>query len=103
MASNESGGSNKKRQVKFICSCPPKHCNGSSAEPGEYKTHPTQDEVKKCLGRYLVSVEGYTKLSKREFISPNNGPVLILSKKAIRSKGGKGDRYMCRPARIRVW
>lgn len=102
MAGTESGGVKKKRAIRFACCTPAKHCNGSLTGDG-LKNHSSSIEVHKCQGKYLVS-QGYKKLSKREYKAPDIlnedgnvievGPVLVLNKKAARSKGGKADRYM---------
>jgi len=103
MAGTDGSGVKKKRPIRYTCCTPVKQCNGTMTGEG-LKTHSSSVEVHKCQGKYLVKHRGCIKLSKREFKTPDTldedgnvievGPVLILNKKASRTKGGKADRYM---------
>lgn len=53
------------------------------------------------MRRYLIRKKGYVELGPREFLSPDGGPVLVLTKKCrygglfVTGKGGdSGKRFM---------
>jgi len=80
-------------QFGMTCSTPIKECSGTITEAGNgrgvTKWHRTSLDVHNCYGKYLQS-QGYTKLSRRTFRSPDGGPILVLSKNpGIPVIGGK--------------
>lgn len=94
-------GIKKKRPHRYLCGVPSERCVGSmtGASGGLHKgckMHGSPVEAFKCHAKYLVS-QGFAQVGPREFASPNNGPVRVLTKKSrfgARARGGKGDRFM---------
>jgi len=88
----------------YTCGVPAIHCCGASVKTSfgvrviesTRKAHNSPTEAFKCRARWLVKVEGYTRIGSREFSPPDGGPVLVLTKK-IRFGGalrkGKGGEY----------
>ena len=77
----------------YECPVPKEICSGRQMqiEPGcrTGKVHIHQDEVKKCLAKYLGTL-GYKSLGNRSF-ALGDGPILVLSKKSgMRLRKGKG-------------
>lgn len=88
--------------MKFSCPVPDAHCKGAKVqvEPLRRETgvHGSIQEIHKCIQNYLVNVKGYTQISRREYVNPENGYVFVICKKpgvALRS-GKEGTRYIHR-------
>lgn len=89
------------RRLRYTCGAPEGKCTGSVTKMtkgwrGSPKAHASREEAFRCYAAYLLS-EGYTQLSAHEFVSPDGGPILVLSR--ISQFGGvlrtgKVDRYM---------
>lgn len=82
-----------RRNVIFVCCTPFEFCKGKQAKAKEkFRTHGSNEQVLACKRNYLLA-QGFTQLSKREFINPVSGCIQVISKKAQRAKPGKVD-YM---------
>lgn len=94
-------GARKKRKPLYICGLSDNECtgNGKAVSNGLkkfHKVHGSSEQAFKCYAAYLIR-NGYEQIGPREFAAPNNGPVMVLTKKSkfgSRLRGGKGDRYM---------
>lgn len=90
-----------RRASKFACGTPTEHCNGHNTTDFTGKYHDDRASVLACQRRYLLK-QGCTQITSRSFALPNDGPILVLSKKPQRLKPGKtSDRYMGRPLKVR--
>jgi len=90
-----------RRSVRFVCGTPPKEgCTGLAGYNNLFRVHSSQEQVMQCKVAYLLR-QGYKKLSPREFEDPVTGRILVLFKKAERSKPGKADRPMTAKSRTR--
>jgi hypothetical protein len=87
------------RPSLFCCAVPYEHCSGTANEDEKLRFHGTEEAVLSCKHHYLQK-QGYTKINKREFINPETGRILVLTRTPGRVKPGK-QRYMGRPMRIR--
>jgi hypothetical protein len=70
---------------KTMCGTPRQFCCGSVVKAnkslgGGVSAHPTPEEAFKCYAQYLIKI-GYIQVGNREFASPNDGPILLLTKK----------------------
>lgn len=88
----------KKRGLQYLCCTPDEYCHGKPVgdhrgAADKTKTHSTVEQVFSCQANYFLKL-GYIRLSRREFQAPNGGPIMVLSKKPIRAKAGKENRYM---------
>jgi hypothetical protein len=99
VADQTSSGVKGKQATRFVCSTPVDKCRGASGERDKIKVHSTMDQVRSCTVNYLLSL-GYKKLSSREFENPETGSILVLNKKPLRSKPGKGGRPMLPRPRV---
>src|SRR5688572_8659902 len=87
----------------FLCCTPRNHCRGAVAalsaglEKRGLKKHGTRQECFECYSAYLINIEGYEKISSREFRKEGQ-PILVLSKVAHHGarlrmgKGGEGQK-----------
>jgi hypothetical protein len=97
-----STGARRKRPHKHICGTPGEYCIGSytgtsSGLGKNRKMHGSPQQAFTCYAHYLIENLKYTQIGPREFAAPNNGPVLVLTKKSkfgARCRGGKGERFM---------
>jgi len=72
---------------RYMCGVPFEHCMGGEISrtssflgaSGRIKAHTTSQEAYKCMERYLVEVEGYTKGRNHEFHKPGH-PCRVLTK-----------------------
>jgi hypothetical protein len=87
----------------FICATPYEQCSGSKNKKQELKFHATQEEVLICKGNYLIK-QGFKKLNPREFINPETGRILVLTRKAGRAKPvRKNPIYLGKHLKVREW
>lgn len=94
-------GEKRNRGYKYFCGVPTDKCIGSLSQLSNGirrnpKTHSSPEQAFKCYAKYLLT-QGYIQVGPREFASPNDGPILVLTKKSrfgARLRGGKGARYM---------
>lgn len=102
--SSESGKRPKKKQtVLFTCATPKGDCSGRTMVESIFKVHSSHEEVIKCKVNYLLK-NGYKRLSKREYINPENGRILVLSRKAPRAQPvRKNEKYLTRSAKFISW
>lgn len=82
----------------FACPVPNQFCNGTRVNDSDKltcgKCHGSSREVKACQKRHLlVNLKYVQGESSREFVPSDGGPVLVVSKKAQRSKSGKEGRH----------
>jgi len=75
-----------------LCGTPKEFCRGILKPECQQKIHASQEEAYNCLRKYLYSV-GYTRLSRREWLSPETmgGGILVLDKKFMCASQGKYD------------
>ena len=96
-----SGGSRRKRQKRYLCGVPDNYCQGSLTQScnglgKSCRSHGSPMQAFSCYANYLIK-QGYKQVGPREFSSPNNGPIVVLTKKSkfgTMLRGGKGDRFM---------
>ena len=74
------------RVVKFLCGVPLDVCTGTKIVCDQFrnkeaKMHGSSEEAFRCMRRYLIA-QGYTPVGPREFASPNDGYVRVLTKKS---------------------
>ena len=91
----------EKRMSLFLCSVPFDKCTGASNTKERLKFHTSPEEVLSCKGFHLTQ-QGYTKINRREYINPETGRILVLTRKPGRAVPGKA-RYMGRPLKVREW
>jgi len=92
----ETKGPTGKHSIAFMCPVPVNYCSGTPDKNRRYSFHGIPEAVLKCQQHYLKK-QGFKKLSKREFEDPENGRVLVLSRRPARHKPGKQDRPMPPP------
>ncbi len=88
------------RRNRWLCQTPPHLCRGSKtviapALAGR-PSHASPEEAFRCYVAYLLS-QGYKRAGSREFAPPDDGPVLVLTKKSrygARLRAGKEGRVM---------
>jgi hypothetical protein len=87
-------------QKRFLCGVPTEKCCGRNNNFSHgmkcTKSHTLPQEAFACYAAYLLSL-GYTKVGSREFAAPDDGPIMVLSKKSRFGavlRGGKEGRYM---------
>jgi hypothetical protein len=84
--------STSRRPCVFLCGTPSEQCTGSLAklnhalEGRGLRAHTSSASAFDCQRRYLIHV-GYTQLDGTSFAAPNEGPILVLTKKS--RYGGK--------------
>ena len=97
----------------FLCPTPAQQCFGAlisdglgGKSSGLRKYHHDNLVLLQCYGKYLVS-QGYERRSRREYISPMDGRILMLSKKpglkvmsGKSSEGARTKRAIGRPHQI---
>lgn len=71
---------------KYMCGVPKNHCSGSNSFVSSglgknQKLHQTSPDAFKCYARYLVNIEGFTRVASREFSKPGE-PHLIINKQS---------------------
>ncbi len=89
-------------QMAVYCLTPKGHCIGSMRKVadglGLRLSHGSHEDAFRCYRRYLLG-QGYTQLGPREFAAPDNGPIMVLTKRSrfgARLRKGKEGRYMAR-------
>jgi hypothetical protein len=92
------------KKAMYLCGVPMANCTGGrfvgqNLMPDSIRHgHASRDAAFRCHKNYLVKVLGFTQIGQREFASPNNGPIRVLTKKTRfggRLRLGKeGNRYM---------
>lgn len=86
-------------KVGFLCGVPAPMCTGSFKSVGRKaseKTHTDQIGAFLCMAKYLTK-QGYTRLSRKEFLNPASGYVRVLPKISHfggRLRMGKEGRLM---------
>lgn len=93
-------GRKGKAGLAFICGTPNEHCSGKKNSKEGTSTHATSAQVRQCTVHYYVNVLGYKRRGPRELEAPARlgGAVLVLNRHPPRSKGGKADDFLSRPA-----
>lgn len=89
-----------------LCGVPELECTGGKLVTdqmlGTHKAHQSRAEAFRCHKRYLLK-QGFTQLSPREFVNPENKRVRILNKQskfgALLRPGKEGSRYMPKTGR----
>ncbi len=77
---------------KFLCGTPAAACGASLVKLNHgldgrgIKAHGTREQAYDCQRRYLLS-QGYKQVGSNAFAAPDEGPILVLSKKS--RYGGK--------------
>jgi hypothetical protein len=72
----------------YTCGVPKGHCSGGEPVLSHHlrkpplKVHNSSVEAFRCHARWLVNVEGYERVGNREFVDPNDGRILVLTKKS---------------------
>lgn len=69
---------------KYLCGNPTAECGGSTciiSGANVTKAHSSSEEAFKCFARNLIR-KGYTKVGEREYKAPNDGAILLLTKKS---------------------
>jgi ribosomal protein L16/L10AE len=94
IGSKESSGRKAKRTTFFCCTVPRHSCAGSAHTDEKFKFHSSIEEVRRCQENYLKK-QGFIKIGNRMMQGPD-GWIRVLTKKPLRAKPGKGDRYMAR-------
>jgi len=89
---------------RFVCGTPDAYCSGNitvmTGVKSKSKSHSSSRDAFKCYANYLIKVKGYKRIGSREFINPETGAVLVISKESkhgtpLRSgKGGEGQRWV---------
>lgn len=79
-------GAPKRGSYKHVCGTPKEFCGGSNTNVNRglgstIKTHGSPEDAFLCYKRYLIT-QGYSTIGSRAFAAPDNGPVLILTKKS---------------------
>ena len=92
-----SGDTPGKRSTYWLCPTPKEYCQGTICSKPRCKVHSTPESVRKCQVNYLKKL-GYKQLSPREF-QLDDGPIMVINKKAMRGHPGKADRPMPQPHR----
>jgi len=78
---------------------------------GRSKYHKTPIEIHRCFARYMKA-QGYEQLSRREYLSPNGGPIILISKKPgtpvvsgkSKERAGSGaGRAMGKQHTVKAW
>ena len=105
MAGNDSSAKGR-RAIMFFCGAPADNCTGKKCMD-HGKAHSNQAETLACMRNYLLS-KGYQQLTPKTFLPPvdpvtgEQGPVLVLNRRAPRVKPGKQDGgYMSQPLKKR--
>ena len=91
-----------KRPTYWLCATPLEYCGGMPDKPLKCKFHSTAEQSRSCLRAYLKKME-YKQIGIREFVNPETGRILVLSKRQSRAKPGKGGRYMGKELRWKRW
>ena len=96
----------KKQTTLFACATPVNYCTGKRNKAEGSTTvglHASQEECISCKGQYLQK-QGYVKKSKREWICPDSGRIMVLSRKAPRAKPvRKNEKYLTKQAKFLAW
>ncbi len=72
----------------YTCGVPTEYCSGNSTHlnamlsGSKPKAHNQPEAAFDCHAKYLMDVEGYTRLSSREFVPKDGGPIRVLTKKS---------------------
>ncbi len=69
-------------KMKHACGVPESECLGTYTATNlrNAKLHATQLEAFKCHAKHLLS-QGFVQVGPREFASPKDGPIRVLTKK----------------------
>lgn len=87
MANTNSNKNVPPKQGKYVFACgtPKEHCQGNNRAMNNgirtINVHGTTEDAFNCHKRYLLKT-GYTQVDSRGFASPDNGPILVLTKKS---------------------
>jgi len=99
--SSASHAASKKRVKRRLCGVPFQECRGEAGKlsPGlssGLKSHVTPQEAFECHRAWLLR-QGYKQVGSREFESPHDGCIFVLTKKGrigAMLRGGKEGRHM---------
>ena len=86
--------------LAFCCAVPTEYCKGKINAKDRTRCHATVQAVRSCARNWLINIRGATQISPREFALPNEGPILVLSKKPLKCKAGKASTQMGKTLRI---
>jgi len=69
--------------LRYLCGTPDHKCGGTTLQVDKRlrKVHASSEDAFACFRRYLISM-GYTSVGPRELASPDDGRVLVLTKKS---------------------
>jgi hypothetical protein len=90
----------KKRSKRRLCGVPYQECHGdlSQLSPGMsgLRSHASPEDAFECHRAWLIR-QGYRPVGSREFASPDDGRIVVLTKRrrfGAVLRGGKGGRHM---------
>src|SRR5262245_13009112 len=90
-----------KRRKRRLCGVPPQECSGAAVRhsptlPAGIRSYATPEEAFACYRAWLRR-QGYRQVGSREFESPQDGRIIVLTKRrrfGAVLRGGKEERHM---------
>ena|SRR5262249_12411861 len=100
MATTLSHAARGMRGKRRLCGVPPQECCGivGGLSPGlaGLKSHATPEDAFQCHRAWLLR-QGYRQIGGREFVSPTDGRIIVLTRRrrfGAVLRGGKESRFM---------